>query len=99
MKADDLGEEQPRSVTYVKQRILERMVIVKVSRLTDRNIVTTSINTIGVANIYNIMAKTTKPFSTFMGLIGTRECALQMITDDLKINHPNWQNQAALNTV
>lgn len=53
------------------------MVIVKVSRLTDRNIVTTRINTIGVANIYNIMAKTTKFFSTSMGLIGTRECTYE----------------------
>ena len=51
--ADDLGDdEQPKAVTYVRQRVLGRMEIVKVGDLTDKNMVTIRNDNIEITNIY-----------------------------------------------
>ena len=49
LSADDLGDdEQPKAVTYVSQRVLGRMEIVKVGDLTDKNMVTIRIDNIEI---------------------------------------------------
>ena len=98
--ADDLGDdEQPRAVTYVRRKVLGRMQILKVSSLTGRNMVTISINNIEVTNIYNRMAKTTKPLRTFMRIAGTRERTPRVVAGDFNIHHPSWQSWVAPNAV
>jgi hypothetical protein len=98
--ADDLGDdEQPRAVTYVRRRVLGRMEIVKVSGLTDRNMVTISIDNIEITNIYNRMAETTKPLSNFMRLVGTRERAPRVVAGDFNIHHPSWPSWVAQTAV
>ena len=98
--ADDLGDdEQPRAVTYVRRKVLGRMQILKVSSLTNRNMVTISINNIEVTNIYNRMAETTKPLSTFMRIAGTRERTPRVVAGDFNIHHPSWQSWVAPNAV
>jgi hypothetical protein len=94
--ADDLGDdEQPRAATYVRQRVLGRMEIVKVSGLADRNMVTISIGNIEITNIYNKVAKTTKLLSTFRRLVDTREHISRVVAGDFNIHHPSWQSWVA----
>lgn len=65
--ADDLGDdEQPRAVTYVRRKVLGRMQILKVSSLTDRNMVTIRIDNIEITNIYNRIVKPTKLLNTLI---------------------------------
>ena len=53
---DNLGnDEQPRAVTCVAQRALGRTDIDKISSLTDRNMVATSIDNTEITIIFNSM--------------------------------------------
>ena len=98
--ADDLGDdEQPKAVTYVRQRVLGRMEIVKVGDLTDKNMVTIRIDNIEITNIYNRMAETTKPLSNFMRLVGTRENTPRVVAGDFNLHHPTWQSWVAPSAV
>lgn len=54
MMEDSLNEDvQPRTVTYVRQEVLQRTELTTVSELTDHNMVTIDIKRIRITNIYN----------------------------------------------
>ena len=93
MMEDSLNEDvQPRAITYVRQEVLQRTELTKVSELTDNNMVTIDIKGIQITNIYNRMAESTKPLSNFMEAVNTRENTPWVVAGDFNIHHPNWQS-------